>query len=77
MPDCIFYYDILYLFAIYNLALEDSSALWIFLVFMLLKIKSLLTTAVYELMQQFYHATETGNVPNAVSTCAAQPYQTK
>jgi len=44
---------------------------------MLLKIKSLLTTAVYELMQQFYHATETGNVPNAVSTCAAQPYQTK
>jgi len=34
---------------------------------------SMLTTAVFELVQQFYHATETGNVANAVSTCAAQP----
>ena len=34
---------------------------------------SVLTTAVFELGQQFYHATETGNVANTVSTCAAQP----
>jgi len=34
---------------------------------------SILTTAVFELVQQFYHATEIGNVANAVSTCAAQP----
>jgi len=27
-----------------------------------------LTTAVFELLQQFYHATEIGNVANAVST---------
>jgi len=33
----------------------------------------LLTTAVFELVQQFYHATEFGNLANAVSTCAAQP----
>jgi len=33
----------------------------------------MLTTAVFELMQQFYHATETGSVANVVSTCAAQP----
>ena len=33
----------------------------------------MLTTAVFELMQQFYHATETGNVAIAVSICAAQP----
>jgi len=26
------------------------------------------TTAVFELVQQFYHATEIGNVANAVST---------
>jgi len=30
----------------------------------------MLTTAVFELVQQFYHATEIGNVANAVSTCA-------
>jgi len=36
----------------------------------------MLTTAVFELVQQFYHATETGNVAKAVSTCADQPYQT-
>jgi len=29
----------------------------------------MLTTAVFELVQQFYHA----NVANAVSTCADQP----
>jgi len=34
-------------------------------------------TAVFELVQQFYHATEIGNVANAVSTCADQPYQIK
>jgi len=34
---------------------------------------SMITTAVFELVQQFYHATETGNKANAVSTCAAQP----
>jgi len=33
---------------------------------------SMLTTTVFELVQQFYHATETGG-PNAVSTCADQP----
>jgi len=33
----------------------------------------MLTTAVFELVQQFYHATETGNVVNAVSTCADRP----
>ena len=33
---------------------------------------SILTTAVFELVQQFYHATETGNVANAVSVCADQ-----
>jgi len=32
----------------------------------------MLTTAVFELVQQFYHATETGNVANAVSTRADQ-----
>jgi len=30
-----------------------------------------LTTAVFELVQQFYHATEFGNLANAVSTCSA------
>jgi len=34
---------------------------------------SLLTTAVFEPVQRFYHAPETGDVANAVSTCAAQP----
>jgi len=37
----------------------------------------MLTTAIFELVQQFYHATEFGNLANAVSTCAAQPLQTK
>jgi len=37
----------------------------------------MLTTAVFELVQQFYHVTETGNVPSAVSACADQPQQTK
>jgi len=36
-----------------------------------------LTTAVFKLVQQFYHATEIGNVANAVSACADQPYQKK
>jgi len=34
---------------------------------------SIFTTAVFELVQQFYHATEIGNVANAVSACTAQP----
>jgi len=34
---------------------------------------SMLKTAVFELVQQFYHATEIGNVVNAVSACADQP----
>jgi len=33
----------------------------------------MLTTAVFKLVQQFYHATEIGNAANAVSTCADQP----
>jgi len=37
----------------------------------------MLKTAVFELVQQFYHATEIGNVVNAVSACADQPQQTK
>jgi len=37
----------------------------------------MLKTAVFELMQQFYHATEIGNVASAVSPCAAQPQQAK
>jgi len=39
----------------------------------------MLTTAVFELVQQFYHATETGkpNVANEVSTCAAKLDKTK
>jgi len=32
----------------------------------------MLTTAVYELVQLFYNATEIGNVANAVSACAEQ-----
>jgi len=31
----------------------------------------MLTTAVFEVMQQFHHATEIGNVANGVSACAA------
>jgi len=34
----------------------------------------MLATADFELVQQFHNATETAN---AVSTCAAQPQQTK
>jgi len=30
----------------------------------------MLTSDVFELVQQFYHATEIGNVAYAVSTCA-------
>jgi len=33
-----------------------------------------LTTAVFELVQQFYQATEIGNVANAVSACVDQPW---
>ena len=33
----------------------------------------MLKTAVYELVQMFYHATEIGNVANAFSACADQP----
>ena len=33
----------------------------------------MLKTAVFELVQQIYHATEIGNVANMVSTCADQP----
>jgi len=32
----------------------------------------LLTTAVSELVQQFYHATEIGNVVTAISSCASK-----
>ena len=34
---------------------------------------SMLKKAVFELVQQFYHATEIANVANAVSACADQP----
>jgi len=34
---------------------------------------SMLKAAVFVLVQQFYHATEIGNVANAVSACADQP----
>jgi len=33
----------------------------------------MLTTAVFELVQQFHDATEIANVANAVSVCADQP----
>jgi len=33
----------------------------------------MLTTAVFELVQQFYRATEIGNAANALSACADQP----
>jgi len=33
----------------------------------------MLTTAAFELVQQFYHATEIANVAIAVSACADQP----
>jgi len=32
----------------------------------------MLTTAVFELEQQFYHATEIGNIDNGASACADQ-----
>jgi len=35
--------------------------------------KSDCATAVFELVQHYYHATETGNAANAASNCAAQP----
>jgi len=35
------------------------------------------TTAVFELVQQFYHAAKIGNVANKVSACSDQPLQTK
>jgi len=34
---------------------------------------STLETAGFDLMQQFYHAAEIGNVANAVCACADQP----
>jgi len=37
----------------------------------------MLKTAVFELVQYFYHATEIGNVANAVRACADHPQQTK
>jgi len=37
----------------------------------------MLKTAVFELAQQIYHATEIANVANAVSACADQPQQSK
>jgi len=33
----------------------------------------MLKTAAFELVQQFYHAIEFGNVADTVSTCADQP----
>jgi len=38
---------------------------------------SMLKTAVFELLLEFYHATEIGNVANAVGVCADQLQQTK
>jgi len=32
-----------------------------------------LTTAIFELVQQFYHAAEIANVANGVRACADQP----
>jgi len=37
----------------------------------------MLTTAVFELMQQFCHAREFRNIANMVSACADQTQQTK
>jgi len=37
----------------------------------------MLTSAVSELVQQFYHATEIGNVASGISACADQPLETK
>jgi len=38
---------------------------------------SMLETAVFELVQQFYHATEFGNIAYTINACADQPQQTK
>ena len=37
----------------------------------------MLTTAVFEIVQQLYHAAGIRNLANAVSPCADQPQQTK
>jgi len=37
----------------------------------------LVKKAVFELVEQFYHATKIANVANAVSLCVDQPKQTK
>ena len=37
----------------------------------------MLTSPVFEFVQQFYHAIEIVNVASAVSVCAGQPQQTK
>jgi len=34
----------------------------------------MLVNSVFELVHQFYHVTEIGNVPNVVSACADQPW---
>jgi len=36
-------------------------------------LKTVLKTAVFELMQQFYHATEIGNAASGVSACVDEP----
>jgi len=33
----------------------------------------MLTTAVFQLVQQFYHVAKIGNIANVVNACAAQP----
>jgi len=37
----------------------------------------MLTTAVFEVVQQFYHDTEISNAVNAVSACAESPVEDK
>jgi len=37
----------------------------------------MLTTSVFELVQQLYRAIEIANVANGVSACADQPWQTR
>ena len=60
-----------------NVWLWKTSKILVFLFLCWVIIKrmnaSMLTTAVFELVQQFHHVAETGNVANAVSTCAARP----
>jgi len=36
-------------------------------------LNAMLSTVVFEIVQQFYSATEIGNVANVVSACADQP----